>query len=263
MPLTAPLWTWCVTAAGAAIVFCGEVSIENLWKCTKNVSISKNIKTNIREIPLPKWTGNIPEKKKSAFWKLANDGWLTDWGIDEWFFRGEEKAEPAEGTAGTKKSKSANKSEVFDSGTDDSGTEGIAETTGRATGEDVTVDGWAWTGWEDSPFIPFSLAAGRSVSVLGSAYHLHNNETRVKKFLVQRKKSWQFPFCLFTSSFRIWQLSDLWISVRLSFPKKAPPHYNGPSKQVYSTAEAKQLNQSRTSSIEKLKHFNYFVASTL
>lgn len=141
------------------------------WKCINN---DQDKKKNIgEEIPLSKWNRNIPEKKKSAFWKLANDGWLTDWGIDEWFFRGEEKAEPAEDTAGTKKSKSASKSEVFDIGSDDSGTDGIAETTGRATGEDVTVDGWAWTGWDDSPFIPFSFAAGSlSVSVLGSAYHL-------------------------------------------------------------------------------------------
>lgn len=96
-----------------------------------------------------------------------------DWGRDERFFRGEEKAELAEPVAGIKKSKSASKSEVFDIGTDDNGTDVIAETTGRATGEDVTEEWVVVVGWDVSPFIPFSFATGNlSASVLGSAYHL-------------------------------------------------------------------------------------------
>lgn len=158
---------------------------------------NKEIKIN-RRILFPQ---NIPEKKKSAFWKLANDGWLTDWGIDGWFFRGEEKAELADDTAGTKKSKSASKSEDFDIGTEDSGIDGIAETTGRATGEEVTV-GWGWTGWEVSPFIPFSFAAGSlSVRVLGSAYHLQQ-ENKCHKIVVHtHTMSWQLPSFVFVYLF--------------------------------------------------------------
>lgn len=100
--------------------------------------------------------------------------------MEEIFLRGEGKAgltEAAGAAVGEKKSKSASKSELFAMGIDVIGTETVAETTGRATGEWVESIGEGfWIGWDVSPFIPFVFVIGSlSATVLGSAYHL--NET--------------------------------------------------------------------------------------